>query len=120
MMEMMMALAVFVIAIAPVARILNDTLEAYLLVEENQALHSALKNHTNFLLSSNLREGQFESAPDDYPDITIKTTIEPYEPDVDSTTDEEYVQVTNVLLIKLVAEGKEDSLESTFYLRKLN
>ncbi len=119
-MEMMLALAIFVIALAPTARVLNNTLGAYLAVEENQALHTALINHTNFLLASSWQEGTFESAHDDYPGITVTTVIDPYEPEIDNTDDEEFVAITDVFVITIKATGKDGELENTFYLRKLN
>ncbi len=118
--EMMLALSIFVLALAPSGRLLNDTLDTYLAVEENQALHTALMNHTNFLLATPLREGEYESEPDDYPGITISTVIEPYEPEIDETSEEEYVQVTNVFTVTVTAENKDGELESIFYLRRLN
>lgn len=118
--EMMLALGIFVMALAPAGRVLNETLTAYLSVEANQALHTALINHTNFLLATPLQEGEFESQPDDYPGITVKTTIEPYEPKTDVTGDEEYVEISNVFVVTVLAKNDEGEIESIFYLRKLN
>jgi len=118
--EMMLALSIFVLALAPSGRLLNDTLDTYLAVEGNQALHTAIINHTNFLLATPILEGEFESAPDDYPGITISTKIKPYEPDIDVTGDEEYVQISNVFVVTITAESKDGELESTLYLRELN
>ena len=118
--EMMLALGIFVMALAPAGRVLNDTLAAYLSVEASQALHTALINHTNFLLATNLQEGEFESDAEDYPGINIKTTIEPYEPEIDVTGDDEFVEISNVFLVTIVAENEDGEIESKFYLRKLN
>lgn len=112
--EMILALSIFVVALAPVGRTLNTALEVFLAIDRESKRQTALINHTQILLASPVQVGKTITQDPDSP-LRITTEIEPYEPERDPLQP----PITNVFRVLILVEDDEGKLESEILLRRL-
>ncbi|MEM1159164.1 MAG: hypothetical protein AAGH72_13025 [Verrucomicrobiota bacterium] len=112
--EMLLALAIFVIALAPLGRVINELLDAYVTIRQQDQLQTALINQTQLFISRPLKEGT-TTVKDDRTGITTETRVEPYESDA---TDE--IQIRRVFEVTITVSSFDGELSSNFYFRNLN
>jgi len=111
--EMMLALSIFVVAVGPLGRVINDSLNAYLTLQEERDLQTALLNQTELAMASRLELGEKTFFSED---ARMKTVIRVQEHEEDYDLEK---TVTNMYRVEITVELDGQKQTGDFFIRGL-